>query len=195
MTEPTGKSRDADYFNRLYATNPDPWNFTGSAYERQKYDATIGALQSRRFAAGFEVGCSIGVLTARLAVQCDQLLAIDIAPAALAQAEQRCAALGNTRFECRRVPEEWPGGRFDLIVLSEVLYFLTPADIARVAARACAAIAGTGIALLVNYTGATPEPCTGEAAADHFIAAATRLLPIGRHHGEQFRIDVLRAPD
>ena len=193
MTETPAGSRDAAYFNRLYEANPDPWNFTGSDYERQKYDATIAALKGRRFAAGFEVGCSIGVLTARLARQCAQLLAIDIAPAALAQAEQRCAALRNIRFECRRVPEEWPEGRFDLIVLSEVLYFFTPADIARVAAKSCAAIAPGGIVLLVNYTGETPEPCTGAAAAAHFIAGASCLSPVARHDGERFRIDVLQA--
>ena len=194
MTKTPAGSRDADYFDRLYAANPDPWNFNGSDYERRKYDATIAALQGRRFTAGFEVGCSIGVLTARLAAQCGHLLAIDVASAALAQAEQRCAALRNVRFECRRVPEEWPDGRFDLIVLSEVLYFFTPADIAGLAAQACAAIAPGGIVLLVNYTGETPEPCTGVAAAARFIAAAPDLSPAARQQGEQFQIDVLRAP-
>jgi SAM-dependent methyltransferase len=109
------------FFNDLYATNPDPWDFETSPYEAAKYDATIHALEGRRFACGLEIGCSIGVLTARLAAHTDTLLAIDVAEAALEKARDR---IPEVDFERREVPEEFPDGAYDLIVVSEVLYYL-----------------------------------------------------------------------
>jgi predicted TPR repeat methyltransferase len=111
-----------EFFADLYAEDPDPWKFESSAYERAKYDATIAALEGRRFAHGLEIGCSIGVLTERLAAHTDALLAIDVADRALDRAKAR--GLANVTFERREVPEEYPGGVFDLVVASEVLYYL-----------------------------------------------------------------------
>ena len=59
------------FFDDLYAADPDPWDFETSPYEAAKYDATIAALEGRRFASGLEIGCSIGVLTDRLRAHCD----------------------------------------------------------------------------------------------------------------------------
>jgi SAM-dependent methyltransferase len=112
------------FFDEIYAADRDPWKFETSAYEQAKYDATIEALQDRRFANGLEIGCSIGVLTQRLAQRTDALLAIDVATAALDQARAR--NLPNVAFERREVPEEFPDDTYDLIVVSEVMYYLDP---------------------------------------------------------------------
>ena len=53
---------------------------------------------------------------------CDDLLAIDVAEAALDRA--RAARTPRSRFERREIPEEFPDGAYDLIVVSEVLYYL-----------------------------------------------------------------------
>jgi predicted TPR repeat methyltransferase len=109
------------FFDDLYARDPDPWGFETSTYEAQKYDATIAALDGRTFASALEIGCSIGVLTAQLAPHCERLLAVDVAEAALAQARERVPGVTFTR---REIPEDFPEGPFDLIVASEVLYYL-----------------------------------------------------------------------
>ena len=116
------------YFDELYARDPDPWGFETSAYEAAKYDATIQALEGRRYATGLEIGCSIGVLTERLAQHVDDLLAIDVTEAALEQARER---VPQVTFARREIPEEFPAGRFDLIVCSEVLYYLDDAAFER----------------------------------------------------------------
>ena len=45
-------------------------------------DETLGAL-NRRYRRAFEPGCSIGALTRHLALICDQVEAMDIAPSAV----------------------------------------------------------------------------------------------------------------
>eukprot|EP01037_Dinobryon_pediforme_P001478 gene1476-1499_t len=58
---------DREHFEKLYAANPDPWNFNTSEYEAAKYAATLEALPRPRFHHGLEVGCSFGVLSRALA--------------------------------------------------------------------------------------------------------------------------------
>lgn len=189
--EAKGRSWGAETFERLYAADPDPWGFASSAYERDKYAASLAALPRRRFACGLEVGCSIGVFTRKLAPRCGRLLAVDVADAAVGAARRRCRGLG-VRVARRRLPAQWPKGSFDLIVISEVLYFLGSADIARAAARARASLRAGGVILLVNWTGVTDTPHTGETAARRFIAACgLRRRPM--HGRPDFRLDVLTS--
>ena len=128
MSEPRPTLK-AEYFDSLYATDPDPWNFGASPYERGKYALTLNAMPKARYQSALEVGCSIGVLTQSLAVRCDAVVAIDAAQSALVEAKRRCADLPAVRFEHMFVPEQWPEGGFDLILLSEVVYYLNPEDV------------------------------------------------------------------
>jgi len=111
------------YFEGLYEADRDPWGFETSAYEAEKYERTIAALEGRHFPRGLEVGCSIGVLTAMLSAHCDALLAVDVSELAVERAGKRLAELDHVRVERRTLPEEIPAGPFDLIVCSEVLYY------------------------------------------------------------------------
>jgi SAM-dependent methyltransferase len=190
----TDASRDAAYFERLYAADPDPWRFKTSAYEAAKYAATVAALADRRYAAALEVGCSIGELSARIAPLCDAFLGIDITDVPLAEARARCAGLGQARFACMAVPGAWPEGQFDLILLSEVLYFLNAADIRGTAERVQASLSPGGRVLLVNWIGEPEEPQPGDRAAATFIAAMK--LPLTRaERAAQYRLDLLSQAD
>ncbi len=130
-----GESLPAAYFDALYARQNDPWCFATSPYEQAKYAATLQALATERFDSALEVGCSIGVLTRLLAGRCARVLAVDVAEAALAQARRHCSDLDHVAFERLQVPAEWPRQTFDLIVFSEVLYYLSPDDVSRTARR------------------------------------------------------------
>ena len=184
------------YFAEIYASDPDPWRFTSSAYEAEKYDATLRALPRARYANALEVGCSIGVFTRMLAPRCGALTALDIAEAALEAARARCADVPQVRFVRGAVPEVWPEGRFDLIVFGEMLYFLSPADLARLVARVEASLSPGGDCLLVHWLGETDYPLSGDAAAESFIAGMApfcRVLPGLRT--EAYRLDGLRRAD
>ena len=176
-------------FDRIYAASEDPWAFRSSPYEREKYRATLALLGERCFASGLEIGCSIGVLTAQLAQRCGSLVAIDCAEAALAQAEASCPGV---RFERHFVPGSFPAGRFELIVVSEVLYFLSLDDVGRLATLCDAALLPGGLVVLANWTGQTDTPSTGETAADAFVAASRTLSLCETHRAETYRLDLLQ---
>jgi hypothetical protein len=72
------------------------------------------------------------------------------------------------KYRRLRIPAEWPEGRFDLIVLSEVLYFLTAHDIAAVAARVLTTLDTDGVVVSVNWRGHGDDPCGGDEAATVF---------------------------
>jgi hypothetical protein len=181
------------YFDNVYAADSDPWRFASSAYERDKYAATLAALPKPRYAAAFEIGCSIGVLTSALAPRCDALLAVDAAAAPLIEARRRCAALSNVRIERMFVPGQWPNGVFDLILLSEIVYYLCAEDVAGLAARVLRSLAVEGDVALVHWTGETDYPLSGDEAAELFIESMGQSVRVQRRdRSVAFRLDIVR---
>ena len=128
------KRFNREYFENLYGRSRDPWSYETSSYERNKYERTLEVLAHRRYHRALEVGCSIGMFTAMLAPLCDELLAVDISEKAIVAARERLANFAHVSVERRTLPEEMPEGPFDLVVASEILYYL-PTDIMLVALR------------------------------------------------------------
>jgi SAM-dependent methyltransferase len=184
-------SLDAGYFERVYAASADPWHFATSPYENEKYDATLAVLGSRRFASAFEIGCSIGVLTARLAERCDALLSVDINATALAAARERCAGAPNVRFAQMTVPRDFPAESFDLIVLSEVAYYWSDADLALARDRIAGGAPG-GLLELVHFLPKVEDYVRdGDAVHEAFLNDA-RFERLERRRAQAYRIDLLR---
>jgi 2-polyprenyl-3-methyl-5-hydroxy-6-metoxy-1,4-benzoquinol methylase len=188
-------SHGPQHFRRIYSTSKDPWNYHSSDYEKTKREATIAALDGRRFRSGLEVGCSIGALTYRLAECCDQFLGVDFIDEALAVARVTCRQRPWVSFQNVRIPLEWPQGQFDLIVLSEVLYFLSSEDSLCLAARCRGCLTVGGAILLVNWLDKSPDdPCSGDAAAERFIESGCQWLRVGNHQRtDRYRLDRLEA--
>jgi SAM-dependent methyltransferase len=116
----------AESFERLYAQSEDPWDYDSSEYERGKYAATLAALDGRRYARALEVGCSIGAFTELLAARCGALTALDFSARAVALARTRLRQSAHVCVLEASFPEQAPVGKWDLIVCSEVLYYLDP---------------------------------------------------------------------
>lgn len=186
-------SHRARTFDDLYRADPDPWQFESNPYEAAKYAKTLEALPQERFRHGLEIGCSIGVLTAHLAERCRRLTAVDVSALALQKARARCAGK-SIDFVHADIPTEWPTGTYDLIVFSEILYFLEGREIERCAERADASTTSLSTILLVNYLGPCDRPLDGDAAAERFIATARALGFVVEEASREplYRIDVLR---
>ena len=187
---PAPATLSARYFDDMYDAHQDPWNFETSPYEAGKYDRTLAALPYEKYASALEVGCSIGVLTARLAPYCDHLLSIDLSQEALNRASARCAGLPQVHFERRQMPAEFPPGRFDLTVLSEVLYYLSPADLQLMLGRAVEALFPGGHLIAVHWTPVVHDyPQTGDQVHAALLAAPGLKHLHGERH-EQYRLDL-----
>ena len=186
----TPVSLGPDYFERMYSANADLWNFACSEYEHTKYDATLAALGTASFRSALEIGCSIGVLTSRLANRCENLLAVDINTRALRQARARCAARTHVRFARMHVPREFPETRFDLVVVSEVGYYWDDDDLQQAIDR-IASVARGGVVELVHYLPRVPEYIRdGDSVHAAFLADSRFRCTYGER-AERFRIDVL----
>jgi cyclopropane fatty-acyl-phospholipid synthase-like methyltransferase len=172
MTRRQG-SIPGSYFDDLYMSKQDPWDFQTSDYERGKYAATLAALPRSTYVNGLEIGCSIGVLTEQLAQRCGSLIATDVAETALERARRRCAGLQNVRFERLAAPSDWPEGFYDLIMLSEVVYYFDEADIEKLAGRVTGSATQGAHIMLVHWIGETDYPISGDDAVSLFL----RLLP------------------
>ncbi len=184
----------AGYFDDLYAAAPDPWGLATEPYEARKHALTVAALPRARYRRAFEPGCAIGVLTARLAERCAELLAWDGAAAAVAATRARVPA-AHVRVTRARIPAQWPAGRFDLVLLSELLYYLPAADRAAVAGRLPGTVEPGGHLLAVHWRHPFAEAaCTGDEAHAELAAVAGFEQRAG-YLEDDFRLDVWERAD
>ncbi|MDB5039715.1 MAG: methyltransferase [Candidatus Eremiobacteraeota bacterium] len=186
----SGSSVPADYFRALYRTNADPWTYAASAYERQKYDATLDALPRKRYYAALELGCSVGVFTALLARRCEALDAVDVSEDAVARAAQRCAGAPHVRFAVCDLLTEFPAGRFDLITFCELGFYFGPNDRRRIRDAIAAALFSGGDLVLVHWTPLVDgHAATADAVHEEFVRDA-RLAHRNGARAATFRLDV-----
>lgn len=140
------------YFERLYESSADPYEVRTRWYEHRKRAVLLSSLPRPRFRRCYEPGCGNGELTAQLAERCDEVLAADFSEHALRAARQRTAMMAHVRIVQHVLPQQWPiTEQFDLVVLSEMLYFL-PLVAVRHVARLCAgALACDGVLVACDW--------------------------------------------
>jgi SAM-dependent methyltransferase len=168
------------YFDDKYADAADPWQLEERWYERRKYAITLALLPYPRYRHAFEPGCSIGVLTEHLTRRCDHVTATDVATAALDAAHRRLVEAGSReRVTLLRssLDEPWPTTQFDLVVLSEIGYYLEAAQLRTVLDREVARLARGTVVIAAHWRHRVDDyPITGDRAND--IIGATQ----GLHH-------------
>lgn len=123
-----------DALELLHQARSDPWQVDTSWYEEHKRQVTMAMLPRRRYRRALEIGCSTGRLTLELATRCDRVHAVDSSKTAASRAAARLATSRTVTVEHRAVPPHWPPGRpYDLVVLSEAGYFLSPCQLSALA--------------------------------------------------------------
>ena len=148
---------EADDFDVRYRADPDPWAYESSPYELAKYERTLAAVPPGPIGRALELGCSNGAFTARLAPRCEILIAIDFSAEAVGLASARAGELAGVRIERRDLRDGLPAGRFDLIVCSEVLYYLGRGEVERFCERLPAALSPAGRLVAVHWCGEDPR--------------------------------------
>ncbi len=174
----------AGYFENAYAKSSDPWSFRTRWYEQRKRAIALAMLPRWRFSRAFEPGCSNGELTVELAARCDEVLATDCAEAAVGLARQRVWGCANVKLLTQSIPNDWPRGKFDLIVISEVAYYLDKAGALSLTGKVRESLGATGVLLACHWRHRVADyPLTGDAV--HSIFAQSLALPLAASHIEQ----------
>ena len=178
------------YFDQLFAINDDPWAFRQRWYERRKRALTLAVLTRPRYASVFEPGCANGELSFELAPRCDRLLCCDTASAAVALARSRLLGFAHAQVQQSRLPEQWPAGQFDLIVFSELCYYLDADDLSALVDRARASLTGNGQVLACHWRPAI-EGCPQTAEQVHTLLHQRLDMPnVCSHHEHDFLLDL-----
>ena len=188
--EPRRQSAPLDRFRELYATSPDPWRTTDSWYERRKRAVLLAALPSERYRHAVEPACGVGALTAQLAMRADKVHAFDAVPKAV-QATRKLGVPNITATEAL-LPGGFPDESADLVVLSEILYYLSDEDLRKTVDNAITCLAPGGDLVLAHWRPWAPEATRDAAEAHELVAGRPELTTLVEHRDEEFLLHVLR---
>ena len=178
-------------FEAMLGDGDDPWDST-SWYERRKHALTVALRTRERYGRAIEIGCSTGALTGLIARHAGHVTAVDGSAAALAVARRRRSA--GVTWRHAEVPSGLtvlPDGYADLVVISEIAYFLTGAEFLALLRQARRLAAVDGEIVLVDWReGAADLPLDGELVHAQAVAAYADLTHRLSYRDESVRAEV-----
>jgi trans-aconitate methyltransferase len=189
MSQPDTSPAAGDAFEARYRSTPDPWNFATSPYERLRYRETLEGLSRPRYRSAFEPGCSVGELTAQLALRCERVLATDIAPSAIDRARIRCMQSSNVFLACADLASEIPEGPFDLIIFSEIGYYFTRDHLAALARDLARTLDAGGEFVGVHWLGHSQDHVLHGDVVHQVLEASLGLERVKARRAPGYRID------
>lgn len=202
------RAMSSDYFDALYQASDDPWRIEDNWYEQRKRALLTAMLPRRRFRNALEPGCGTGELTLALGPHCDHILASDLAPAAVDIARRRWQqyqqrqpnffAPGHqphchARFIDMTLPADWPahlGASFDLIVISELAYYLDAAALQRLPALINGSLADDGVLLACHWRHDFPQRLHDTASIHAGFDNIPALHRMAHYQDEDFLLDM-----
>jgi trans-aconitate methyltransferase len=183
-----------EYFSQLYSEKSDPWDLATKWHDRRKYAVTIASLPRERYQRCYEPGCSIGLLTRMLAGRCDALLAVDFVADAVTQAQAEVRDLPHVRVEQAVLPAELPDATFDLIVVSDLLYYLSVPDMTALLDGLIERLEPDGDLMAVHYRNYIESGNYDGFNVHSALIERPELMRRVYHEDEAFVLDVLRRP-
>ena len=194
MKKPNTPDRSsAEFFEQKYRSAADPWQFAENKYELARYDCILRALSGCRYRHAWEPGCSVGVLTERLAAICDRVDACDFSPTAVREAQQRCAQLPGVLVRCASLTDPAPIPDYDVIVWSEIGYYFTKRNLQHLMSDAVQRMRPGTILLASHWLGSSPDHIlSGDEVHELMHHSNLKLQHSERHPDAQhggFRLD------
>lgn len=196
VTRGSARSREiAAPFDMMFDDgNEDPWHLDDSPYEQRRLALVLACLGRPRYRRVIEVGCATGQLTATLAHRADEVIAMDASPKALAVARRRVGA-ANVRWVLGAAPQDFPDADSDLVVLSEIGYFLDGPDLLSTVRAARRNLAPGGELLMANWRGSTEHIPLDGPAAQRQTAAVLDLPLRARYEDADLVVEVWGQPE
>ncbi len=192
---PPEASFSLDHFIGLYEAKDDPWDNETKWSDQRKYAVAMASLPRARYRSAYEPGCAVGVLSVMLAARCDAVLAVDCVDEAVAQARTAVDKLSHVRVERALLPAELPDDTFDLIVIGDLLYYLSAEDLALMLDGVLARLEPGGDLLVAHFRD-RENPGGYDGFNVHAeVAARPELDRLVHHEDEWFVVDVFRKRD
>jgi SAM-dependent methyltransferase len=141
---------DANGFERKFRADIDPWDYKHSPFERFKRRIILNVCGPQKHGRVLELGCAIGETTRTLARVSLRLLAVDAAPTALVEARRQVLGKKNVTVRFAKLPFQMPRGPYDLIIASEIAYYLPQHQLKSLARRIRSALAPGGLVVVVD---------------------------------------------
>jgi chemotaxis methyl-accepting protein methylase len=191
-------------FEAMYQRDLDPWGYRHSWYEQRKYAISVATLTRRRYRLVWEPACSIGVLSWQLAERADRVLASDGSPTAINAARRSVQPIitpdaptpGRIDWSVQVLPgpAPAPAGTADLVVLSEILYYLAEPDRRAVLATAHELLEPGGDLLVVHWRPMPDDAHLSGDDANAWVRSQSGWSTLVNHVDENFVLDLLRRP-
>ena len=176
------------FFEDKYRASEDPWEFAKNSYELSRYEAILRLLGDRMYRLAFEPGCSVGVLTEKLATRCERVDAYDISPTAVKRARDRCMQVKNVNIYQASLRDCSPAGA-DLYLLCEVGYYMTKEELGRLLEEHLACLGPHAVVVGCHWLGFSPDHVIGGDEVHEAIQGVPMLVhQYGERH-EGFRLD------
>jgi SAM-dependent methyltransferase len=180
------------HFVNLYLAKDDPWDNATKWSDRRKYAITAASLPREHYRRAYEPGCAVGELTRLLAPRCAELLAVDCVDAAVTQAKAAVTSFPHVTVETAVLPAELPAGTFDLIVVGDLLYYLSADDLTTLLDGLLTRLDPDGDIAAVHF-----RDRDGTGGYDGFNVHASLLTRPGldhlvHHDDDWFVLDILR---
>ena len=180
-----------DHFDNLYLAKDDPWDLATKWHDQRKYAITVASLPRAHYRSCYEPGCSVGLLTRMLAPRCDEMLAVDSIASAVHQTKEAVQEFPHVQVQQAVVPAELPDATYDLIVVGDLLYYLSAEDLDATIDGLIERLEPGGDFVSVHFRdreGGNYDGFNVHAA----LAGRTGLERIVHHEDEWFLLDVLR---
>lgn len=181
-----------EFFEARYRTSSDPWQFASSAYELARYQTTLESLSRESYRRAFEPGCSVGVLTLRLAPRVQHLIACDLSETAVARARERCRDSAHVEIYQGDVAAGPPEGTFDLMVFSELGYYFSVDRLQAIATRLADGLESGGEFLAVHWLGHSADHLLQGDVVHEVLDKTLPCVWLGGSRHAGFRIDAWR---
>lgn len=184
----------ARHFETLYRSFDDPWNVRVAWYERRKRALLLASLGRPRYEHALEVGCGNGDMTLALAGRCRRVTAVDVAKTAVRRCREHMLAnhADGVQAVALRLPGAWPRippGGFDLMVISEMAYYLEDAALARFLARTRASLRPGAELIACHWRGGFDDRRQQTDALHASLGALPGARPLFTHQEPEFQLD------
>ncbi len=107
----------------------DSWGYFGDAGHQVRAERILAAFPDWPITNVLELGCAEGFLTEQLLARGISVTACDLSDEAVRRARERCHAYSHVTLVVQDIRRNLPRGQFDVCLLSDVLYYLSPSEI------------------------------------------------------------------